>query len=72
MSARYFEYVGEYVGTRGDYGVGVRGGHNTDDAPDHISVFDPDFGDAVWIDLDTGIESGDWIEIAENEWKALT
>ena len=40
---RFFEYVGDAVLTRGDYGVAVSGGH--DDGDGYIRVFDPDFGD---------------------------
>ena len=72
MKAKYFEYLGEPVLTRGDYGVRVRGGHNTKDSPDHISVFDPDFGDFVWVSVKSGLASGNWREITRQEWESLT
>jgi len=67
-SARYFEYVGPNVGTRGEFGVSVSGGHNTHDAPDYISVFDPDYGNSLWISIETGLKSGDWKEVTKKEW----
>jgi hypothetical protein len=70
--ARYFKYMGPCTGTRGEYGVAVRGGHNTDDAPGHISVFDTDYGDSIWISIETGLSSGEWIEITPEEWANLS
>lgn len=63
FTQRRFKYVGESILTRGDNGVNVDGGYNTEDAPEYISVFDPDFGDSVWISIYTGLSSGDWVEI---------
>ena len=53
--------------TRGEYGVGVSGGHNTPESPEHISVFDPDFGDQIWISIKAGLASGDWIEVKDED-----
>ncbi len=71
MTARYFKYVGTPVLTRGDYGVGVVGGHTTERDPDYITVFDPDFGDSVWISIDAGLASGEWIETSFEEWTEI-
>lgn len=70
MRQRFFKYTRTAM-TRGEYGVGVIGGHNTADDPKAISVFDPDFGDEVWIEINAGITSGDWIEITKEEHGAL-
>ena len=67
---RFFKYVGEPTLTRGDYGIGVRGGHTNEYGM--ICVFDPDYGDRQWIDADAGVECGDWKEISEAEWANLT
>jgi len=63
--ARFFKYVGEPILTRGDFGVAVIGGHNTDADPEAISVFDPDYGDSIWISIEAGLASGEWVEVAE-------
>lgn len=68
---RYFEYTGPSEGTRGEYGVNISGGHTTADDPEGISVFDPDFGDMPWGSVESGLESGDWVEIPLDEWEAL-
>ena len=68
---RFFKYVGEPVRTRGDYGISLVGGHSTTDAPDYISIFDPDIGVQVWISIDVGLGVGDWVEITQSEWEAL-
>lgn len=63
---RTFKYVGtEGMLTRGDYGVRVEGGHNTPEAPAHISTFDPDFGDQIIGSISTLLASGEWEEITE-------
>lgn len=65
---RYFKYTGEPRLTRGNYGVNLVGGHNTVADPMAISVFDPEFGDSVWISIEAGLSSGDWIEITNEEY----
>lgn len=54
-----------------DEGAGRNTQALTDNSPanwsEHISVFDPDFGDSVWIHAETGLQSGDWEEISEKE-----
>ena len=67
MEPRYFKYSGEPMLTRGDYGVGLRGGHTTADDPDLISVFDPDTGETGWISVEAGVMSGDWVEVTAKE-----
>jgi hypothetical protein len=66
---RYFRYVGAPLLTRGDYGVGIRGGHSSDDGTD-ICTFDPDFGDRHVIGIEEGLSSGDWVEVSKEEWDA--
>ena len=58
---RQFRYVGEPMMTRGDYGVRIDGGHESEEDPGFISVFDPDFGDMVW----AFIGAKDWEEVTE-------
>jgi len=67
---RFFRYNGPPVLTRGEYGVAVVGGHTTEDNPELISVFDPDFGDQGWISVVAG-QAGDWEEITEEEHALL-
>jgi hypothetical protein len=58
---RRFKFLGDAL-TRGDYGVGIRGGHNTPDDPDAIFTFDPDFGDQLMGSIESCLASGEWIE----------
>ena len=63
MKIRKFQYTGNPVLTRGDYGVAVTGGHTVPDDPGGMYVFDPDFGDDCWGSVDACLASGDWKEI---------
>ena len=62
FSKRKFQFNGEEM-TRGEYGVRITGGHNTIEHPNHILVFDPDFGDQVYGSIATCLKSGEWEEI---------
>ena len=62
VKQRTFVFNGDEL-TRGQHGVRIDGGHNTDEAPDHISVFDPDFGDTVYASIERCLADGDWEEI---------
>ena len=66
-SQRFFKFNGDEM-TRGEYGVSIKGGHTTVEAPDHISVTDSDFGPSIYCSVETGIESGDFTEVTEEEW----
>jgi len=70
---RFFEYVGEPMLTRGDYGVNISGGHTGTGQQDSglIYTFDPDFGDMGMISVESGLESGDWVEIDGEAHAAL-
>jgi len=48
---RRFVYIGEPILTRGGYGVNITGGHTAPEHPDTIYVWDPDFGDIPWCDV---------------------
>ena len=71
LPARHFRYVGPDTHTRGEYGVVLKGGHNTVDDPSVIVVFDPDMGNICWGSIERGLECKDWEEIPPEEWMAL-
>lgn len=71
MKTRYFKYIGSPQMTRGEFGVTVTGGHTTNEDPELISVFDPDFGDMGWIGVEAGLAEGDWVEISKAQHDAL-
>ncbi len=64
---RYFEYRGPEMMTRGNYGVGVRGGHSRG-IDGCIYAFDPDYGEMAMARIEEALESGDWVEITQEEW----
>jgi hypothetical protein len=66
---RFFKYTGELRLTRGDYGARVTGGHECYDRPGGICTADPDFGEMFVTSIQAGLESGDWIEVTEQEWR---
>ena len=64
MATRNFEYIGEPQLTRGNYGVNISGGHTTDEDPNGIYIFDPDFGEMlIEGNIAAALASGDWREI---------
>lgn len=58
-----YEYIGEEVMTRGEFGVRVRGGHSRPEDPSGIYVTDPDFGDMYF----GSIPDPDFVEIGQEE-----
>lgn len=63
---RKFKAIKNLGLTRGDYGVSIEGGHNTEDDPDGIYTFDPDWGDFFICSIDVGLITGDFEEIIED------